>query len=151
MFDRTPRGSDIREAMQSLSDFGVTTVKVHFSGGDDEGGADSIDYLDADEKPVEVPVGHAVEDYHYENGRMSNGGWVVYDHSLSDNWNEQKRPATAEEIKWTKVSEVVEFPIYNEYGSFAGEFYVYGTLTWDVATARHDMHGQYESRSMESF
>lgn len=152
MFDRNPSQSEIRSAMQSLQALGVASVKVHFSGGNDEGGADDVQYLDAaGNKVTGIPAGNAYENRYWQNGREHNDGWFVYDRSLSDDYREQKRPATAEEIAASKRARVIESPIYAEYGSFAGEFYVDGTLTWDVASGKYEMHGQQEVSHWEEF
>lgn len=41
--------------------------------------------------------------------------------------------------------EALEAPIYDEYGSFAGDFSVYGTLVWRVATRTVRMMGEERS------
>lgn len=98
---------------------GITKVVVSFSGGNDEGGADGV-------------VGHTADGTEVvfdEPGVYTNwqdqGKYLV-------GWGENARPATEEELKQQQLLDVLEAPIYAEYGSFAGDFSVYGTLTWDV-------------------
>lgn len=153
MFDTyDPSPSEVRQTMALLRERNVATVTLEFSGGNDEGGVDSITYLDATGNEVkDVPQGNAHEDRYYSGGREHNDGWVVYDRSLSDNWQEQKRPATPDEIKWSRVDKVLSAPIYARYYTFAGEFYVQGTLSWDVAAGTHEMHGQESYEVWEDF
>ena len=146
-----PTATDVRLATNALRDLGVSTVRLEFSGGNDEGGIDHAEYLDADGNPVEVPKSGAYERTYYQGGKEHNDGWVVYDRSISENWSEQYRPATDEEILWGKVNKVLCAPVYAKYYTFAGEFYVDGTLTWDVDKGTYEMHGQEETRSWESF
>lgn len=134
--------ADTRSAMQSLAAAGVTTVEIEFSGGNDEGGVDEMRFLDAGGNTVEMPKSNAHESRYWTGGKEVNEGWMVYDRSLGDTYAEQKRPATDEEIRVAKIDKVLTAPIYARYYSFAGEFYVHGTVTWDVAAGTHDMSGQ---------
>lgn len=140
-----------REAMNALRSRGVATVVIHFSGGNDSGGADSMEPTDADGNPVELPNSSAHQGTEYNNatGRWEPGPWTVYERG-SDG-RPVKRDATDEEILWGKVTKVLEAPIYDRWGSFAGEFDVDGTLTWDVATGTHKLKGQESVTSWQSF
>jgi hypothetical protein len=42
-------------------------------------------------------------------------------------------------------------PIYEKYGTFAGEFYVNGTLVWDVGARNVYMQGQESNTVYEPF
>lgn len=150
MYDYTPTQSEVYEAMQTLKGLGVAKVEVHFSGGNDEGGPDDVTFLDADGNKVEGPRDPNVyQDRQWDEVTRSYGEpqWTAY---VGPKWND-RRPATDEEIAASKLHGVLASPIYAEYGSFAGEFYVDGTCTWDVATAKSETHGRYESRVWEEF
>lgn len=148
-YDEQPSPADLRSAMQTLQGLGVATIEVEFSGGNDEGGADGISYLDADGNEVSVPKSNAYEDEQWNSTtkRFDSTGWQV----RTGDWKDQTtRPATDEEVLFAKIAQIVEYPIYERYGSFAGEFYVYGTLRWDVAAGTHKMEGQESHEVWES-
>jgi hypothetical protein len=135
-------------AMQILRDLGVATVKVEFSGGNDEGGADSIVYLDASGSQVTLglPDTRAYQSSKFDADTWKPTGWIVSEYEPPAEGEERgkwgTRPATPEEIRASDLLQVLEAPIYDRYGSFAGEFSVYGILTWDVATGKPSMDGQ---------
>lgn len=143
--------AQITKAMETLRDLGVATVSIDFSGGNDEGGPDGSVYLDADGKSVDVPTTNAHRNRYWTGGKMVDEGWTVWDRSLGDTYQTQKRPATADEVKWAEVDEVLSDPIYSRWGSFAGEFYVHGTCTWDVAAGTSRVTGQETVETYEDF
>lgn len=137
-----PSLADQRETMRMLTDAGVATVVIEFSGGNDEGGADGTSYLDAAGNKVEgIPSSNAYEDREYNFDTRTYGalGWKVSEY-VDQKYTQ--RPATDDEVKAAKIGQVLEAPIYDRYGSFAGEFHVYGQVTWDVAAGTHKMTGQ---------
>lgn len=146
-------------AMTALRGIGVATVKIEFSGGNDEGGADAIVLLDAEGNPVDGASlnlnANAYPDQQYENGRWVSKGWAVSEYVESEVEGERgkytRRPATGDEVRGASLRTLLERPIYDEYGSFAGEFEVYGTLTWDVATGEAAMSGQVGYMEYNSF
>ncbi len=128
------------QMFDALRSKGVAEVVVHYSGGNDEGGADGIDVFDAAGAAVTLPPSGAHEDTRYENGKRVPMGWVVTD------WNVRppvQRPATDEETLWAGVHKQLEAPIYDRYKSFAGEFECYGTVTWDITTGEYEMDDHY--------
>lgn len=134
--DPSQVAADEREAMMALRSRGVAKVVIHFSGGNDSGGADDIEYLDAAGNEVTIPNSSASQrQIHDPQKGWITGPWQVYEQG-------GPRDATPEEIKWSKVADVLEAPIYNRWGSFAGDFDVQGTVTWDTATGEHEMKGQ---------
>lgn len=135
------------QAMVALRERGVAKVVVHFSGGNDEGGADLTEFFDAADEKVEVPRSRATEDQRYDQAtrRWLSAGWVVNERAPDGERGWTQRPATDDEILLAQLDRVLEEPIYDRYGSFAGDFEVYGTVTWDVATGKHEMHGEMRS------
>jgi hypothetical protein len=140
-----------RDAMAALRKQGFVTAIVHFSGGNDEGGADGFVGVKADGEQVRIDGSDARQDQEYDpvSQTWKSTGWVV--HSWGQDRSYTTRPATPEEIEHARICEVLEGPIYDQYGSFAGEFYVDGTCTWDVATGKAEMHGHYQSMVGEDF
>lgn len=153
MYGRNFTSSDERAAMQTLRDQGVAKVVIDFSGGNDEGGADAASFLDANGDGVKMPDS-GVNAYERErwdsaNQRYVSEGWVVW--SVGPTGKQEQREATAEEIAAAKLEKVLEAPIYDRWGSFAGEFYVHGTLEWDVATGKHKLTGSESHEVWDSF
>lgn len=112
-----------REVFAELARRGVAQAKVHFSGGNDEGGINDVELLKADGSKVELLDQW---DCHppYDVYDKAQGKYVPAPDERSDQHK-------ADWILW----EAFEAPMEAEYGGFGGEFYVSGTYTWDV-TAR---------------
>lgn len=130
-------------ALQELRNKGVVKVEIAFSGGNDEGGAESFHAYDTEGNEVTIGEANAYKDYRSEK-------WTVYEYDRQTGGRIQ-RDATPDEIVLASIREVLEEPIYDRYGSFAGEFYVDGTLTWDVLAGTNKMRGQEELRHWEEF
>lgn len=154
MYGYNPTQADTRAAMQTLRDRGVAKVVIHFSGGNDEGGADGADFLDADGNKVEGidNSAHVYENETWDsvNRRFVSQGWTVSAYNRAEGRYEN-REATADEIAVAKLMTILEAPIYDRYGSFAGEFYCHGTVEWDVASGTNEMHGQESHEEWDSF
>lgn len=153
MYGNTVSATDTQEAMAYLRDAGVSTVTIEFSGGNDEGGTDSVSFFDAEGGTVEVPTSGAREETQWDevSRKWLPVGWVVSTWKPGERWSTETRPATDEEVKLAKVLTVLEHPIYDRWGSFAGEFYVNGTLTWDVTGGTYKVTGQETVEHYEDF
>lgn len=140
MIHKSPHDAGLSvECRQALRSLGVTKVVVHFSGGNDSGGADSIEAFTAADEPVEIPQSDAYVRNTWTGSTYVDEGWHVSE------WKDGKRtsrPATDEEIHWAEFSNELERPIYDRWGSFAGDFDVQGTVTWNIATGLYDMEGE---------
>lgn len=136
----------VAETMRWLRDRGVAKVEIPFSGGNDEGGTDGFTALDQNGNEVRLPVSSAVLDTVWDRAARTwkPTEWVVrsWEGDFGKDRTLVTRPATPEEIEVTRVQACLEQPIFDRYHSFAGEFQVYGTLTWDVGTGQHELHGQ---------
>lgn len=108
---------------------GVTRVEVQFSGGNDEGGADSITLFQGDKE-----VGELVD--------VSGGG--RWDPELRQ-WVE--KVLTPED----ELAKALAGPVYDRYGSFSGEFNVEGVVTWDVEKGTVKTKGQESTTTWEDF
>ena len=180
----------------TLAAMGVARAVVHFSGGNDEGGADGIDFFDAENKPVTVAAAPWIEEvdeydvkwdrYGVVDGEapfrlgekvVSTGerekymtpehtepAWTSLNgqHSRPEQHfppQERERQiyrrATAEEIAMRELYRTLEQPVYDRYGSFAGEFSVSGEVEWNVADLTCVMNkseqvwSDYEEESIE--
>lgn len=111
---------------QLLRAKGASKAVVRFSGGNDEGGVDSIELIlplaNGEEAKVDLPVYHG-----------------SYMHPGKDKTDDQD------------LSDLLGSPVDDRYGSFAGDFEVYGTVVWDVAAATATFHQSYsEPRYVDS-
>jgi hypothetical protein len=153
MYGFNPTPGDVANAMSTLAGYGVAIVVAEFSGGNDEGGVDHVAYYDANGNEVDKSVvpssnAHLANEWDADTRSFKEVGWKVTD------WNVRPsvtRDATAEEILFAKVAQVIEYPVTSRWGSFAGEFYVQGTVTWDVATGKHRLSGQESVEHYEDF
>lgn len=98
------------ELFAELRKRGVAKVSVEFSGGGDEGGVDNITLYNAEG----AEIGTLEEDY---------GG---------DQWNGKEWVPVNPPNPNTELVNTLCAPVYEKYGSFAGEFYVNGTVDYDV-------------------
>lgn len=102
------------EKLEKLEEAGVTFVVLGFSGGHDEGYCDRVELYGAQLEDVELNDDPQARLYqlmrtHKQVPEKTEGGV-----DLLDGIN------------------VLEFPIWDNYGSFAGDFSVYGHVYWDV-------------------
>jgi hypothetical protein len=107
---------------QHLRNLNIHRVDVDFSGGGDEGGPEMINITTID-------------------GKTSNISPYAFGGDRS-----QEDIITNEDI-----IESLSAPIYEKYGTFAGEFYVHGTLVWDVPAIKVYMKGQESNTVYEPF
>jgi hypothetical protein len=93
---------------------GATRAVVHFSGGNDEGGADSIYLYNGDEKVAEL------EPYGYDSEEV---------------WDDEKKQFVPNpDYKEDRLCDWLADIPSDRYGNFAGEFYVSGVITIDTIT-----------------
>ena len=120
------------EILATLKGMNVAKVEVLYSGGHDEGGVDQIDLFDADGKKI-----RSMEEYY--------GGTMVWDEATKG-WKPAEAPTDEQ-----RLSQALCVPVYDKYCSFAGDFYVNGTITWDVENRRVRNHGTEEISQDDSF
>ena len=103
--------SDPKEqAFRLMATLGITRADVYFQGGHDEGGVDEI-YVWKGEEKTEIPV-------------VYDGDNIEWDEE-SKTWKAKKEE---EKSDLEKLSVLLQGPVYAEYDSFAGEFYVNGVV-----------------------
>ncbi len=125
---------DKNQAFDNLRQLGIVTVTIEFSGGNDEGGPDSVVALNAAGDEVDLSRSDAYEhgEWNPTTKSWKKVGWVMREGA-------GQRPATAAEIASAQLADCLEQPIYDEYGGFDGDFSVSGTLTWDVGAEKVTM------------
>jgi len=116
------------EVFAELTRRGIKRVEVEFSGGGDEGGCDGITLFDIAGKETELKE-----------------HWGSY--GADFNSRKPEKNATADDV----LSMALCKPVYDKYYSFAGEFHVHGTVTWDVAAKTCKMNGQESVETYEEF
>lgn len=102
---------------KAFAQFGIVRAEIAFSGGNDQGGADSHAYFDKDGNQLDP----SNFNYVYTNS---------YDHDTKQ-W--VKKDLTQEEQDINAMLDIVEEPLQSRWGSWAGDFYVDGTLTYDLS------------------
>jgi hypothetical protein len=122
------KGMDRRAMWAELRRRGVAKVTVSFSGGGDEGGVDEISLQDA----AGNEIGKLQEDYGGSTYDPKTGQWVPVNPPNPD----------------TGLVEALVAPVYERYHSFAGDFYVSGTVDYDVQNEKALMN---KSERVESY
>lgn len=98
------------EIFAMLKAMGVVRVNVHYSGGGDEGGVELVEMVGADGKVAQEREQYPDYKYNPETREYT------------------MLPMSREQ----ELNIALCKPVYNRYGSFAGEFYTSGTFVWDV-------------------
>jgi hypothetical protein len=121
-------------AFAELRNRGAAKAIVAFQGGNDEGGVEEITLLDADGKEV----GKLQE---YYGGSTWN--------PETKKWDKPKLNPQVQ--KDADLAEALGKPVYDKYYNFAGEFYVQGTVIWDVKTQDVKMSGSESHEEWDEF
>lgn len=116
---------DKGRALSMLKATGATSALVTFSGGNDEGGVDSIELIFSPTERREIE---------YTDERM---------------WDPvQKRDVayqvTPDQKTINALWDLLSAPVYDRYGSFAGEFYVSGQIVYDIPKWKMELTDAYE-------
>lgn len=128
-----------KRVTEAFDKWGIVKVEVSFSGGNDEGGADSMTfYIGGEDGPT--PIDNSKFKYSYTHHRDSETG----------KWG--TRELTPEQKEINAFLDMLEEPIQRQWGSFAGEFYVDGDLVYDLSdpAAEKYMHMTYDESLYES-
>ncbi len=113
-----------QEVMEKLRESGATRAVVEFSGGNDQGGADRIALYNE-----EVEICEVHEHYPHHHFDQEKKEWV-------------KVPLPDDEHAEAELSEALTRPVYQTYGTFAGDFDVNGVVVWDVESGQVWMEGE---------
>jgi hypothetical protein len=126
------------EVFEQLEREGADRAVVVFGGGNDEGGTESSRLYS--EGGVERELQEYV--WGYETDEK---GETVYGEDEGSGGRTfgrpETRPLTAEEEAEMVFAQALPAPVYDECGSFAGDFYVHGTVVWDVKERRVCVEG----------
>lgn len=123
----------------------VKYIKAEFSGGNDQGGIDSVSLYDGFDSEIENLPKVVVKD--------------IKQFRFRTEYNDKTEIYLKEDYKTniTLPTDLEEFIIsagcLDEYGSFAGEFSVHGTITMDLMQRTWDIQGEqtYESYDEVNF
>lgn len=109
---------DKEGTMRKLREKGITRVELSFSGGNDEGECwiDQVLGTDGQVLDQDAVLGSRV----YVGYTFRNGQWV------------EAQEFSDEQKEINDLHDQLTAPVYNKYGSFAGEFEAHGSVTWDV-------------------
>jgi hypothetical protein len=119
------------EIWAALEKKNAAKAVVHFSGGNDEGGVGNIFLLDVNGKKIEeLQEEYVSSEYNAKTGQY-----------------EEKEKKTENGL----LADALSAPVYSKYGSFAGEFYVSGTITYDVKERKIKNSGREEVSHNEEF
>lgn len=131
---------------------GAEKAMASFSGGNDEGAVNHIELVMRDGSELEL---------NYVRPGWDEVGYKCYFWSTEQEqeWYDKqdaKRDTAnggldvgAKESNF--IFDVLASPVYEQWGGFAGEFYVSGTLTWDVARGTVSEISDYEEMEHHSF
>jgi hypothetical protein len=122
-----------QEAMGKLRERGATRAVVEFSGGNDQGGADRICLYNGEEEICEIQEHYP--HYHFDQEKKE---WI-------------KVPLPEDEYAEAELCEALTRPVYQTYGTFAGDFDVDGKVVWDVESDEVWMKGEESTTVYEPF
>lgn len=117
-------------ALNKLREMDVETVRVYYSGGNDSGSVDDIGVFFKDGRTETWDL--VTVNSHWDRNK---GGWV-YERELTDE---------------EKLKEILCKPVYDQYGSFAGDFHVDGQIVWKVDEGKVEDEGEQEVRQSEGY
>lgn len=115
------------QAISVLLMYDVVKCEIDYSGGNDEGGVDSIKVTYADGRE-ELNPSWCQRTYAAMVPNPDTGKW-------------ERKTLTREQMYANQAADIIEHPVYDRYYSFAGEYYVHGTLVYDVPEGKAYMDG----------
>lgn len=129
---------DKERALNALKDMGIVKCVMDFSGGNDEGAINSAVVTRTDGTEESNPP-FLEREFLRRTWDADTQTWGYAD------------DVTEEQKAHNELAELFEAPVYDAYGSFAGDFYVEGTLTYDVTAGTVTLSGYEEVRQDEEF
>lgn len=115
------------QAINVLLMHDVVKCVIDYSGGNDEGGVDSIKVTYADGRE-ELNPSWCQRTYAAMVPNPDTGKW-------------ERKTLTRAQMYANQVADIIEHPVYDRYYSFAGDFYVEGTLVYDVPEGKAYIDG----------
>lgn len=118
-----------RAAMKALKKMGAVSARIEYSGGNDEGG-----------------VGHVSITLPNDETKELEEHWRSYTYRNGTSYRKPFPPDVKEE---GELVELLSAPIYDQWGSFAGDFYTYGTLTFVVESNKVEWTNGYRGEDYD--
>lgn len=118
---------DKHKALQVLRDHNVITCVLDYSGGNDEGGVDAVKVTYADGREENNPL-WCTRTYSPMQHNPETNKW-------------ERAPLPEDKERANECADLIEQPVYDRYYSFAGDFYVSGTVTYDVPAGTVNING----------
>ena len=115
-----------KEVFAEMQRRGIQEARVHFSGGNDSGSVEHIDLLMDNDECVqvdEVPM-------YYES--WCNGVTTYYRYGKGKGYEPREEREVYVPTAEEKFLDTLTRPVYDRYGSFAGEYDVSGMVVWTV-------------------
>lgn len=131
------------EVFQKLRELGATSAILRYEGGNDEGHIEDVELYDGKRyvRSIEDPQS-------YGGGMMvvrDEAGHTIYEevelHSGGTRREAKLREMTPSEKETRDLVEALGDPVWEAYGSFAGDFFVSGKVEWDADTKSVYMDG----------
>ena len=146
----------LKEVFKKMVEQNVYMIEVPFSGGGDCGGFDgNINYYDSKEKEIKIDYSKLTPMENVEHYKP-----LIYKKESPEKG--KKVPVQIFEYSWTNynsievtedylITKFYEFGFLNEWGSFAGEFYVNGTVKIWPSTGKYQMPYQQSVEEYEDY
>jgi len=126
---------DKDKALRFLRDHNVVKCVIDYSGGNDEGGVDNtrVTYADGRE---ELNPSWCQRTYAPMVPNPDTGKW-------------ERKTLTTEQERANECADAIEQPVYDRYSTFAGEFYVDGTVEYNVPEGKVRIDGNEQVSTWE--
>ena len=146
----------LKEIFKKMVEQNVHMIEVPFSGGGDCGGFDgNINYYDSKEKEIKIDYSKLTPMENVEHYKP-----LIYKKESPEKG--KKVPVQIFEYSWTNYNEInitedwlitkfYEFGFLNEWGSFAGEYHVSGTVKIWPKTGKYEMPYQQSVEEYENY
>lgn len=116
---------------------GYVKAEIHFSGGNDQGCVDKITLWDDNGEEHDLDPWYPS----YYTMETTAEPQPPYGHHL------KYIPDKTPQVNKEKLAHLLQRPVEDEYESFAGDFYVDGTVTWDARSQTITMEKEEETSS----
>jgi len=117
------------EGLYRLRTLGITTAVAQYSGGNDDGGSEGISTIMEDGTKGEIRE-------HYLDGEYIPGKGYVTPNDYPEEVREEAH-----------LADILVAPVYRLWGTFAGDFYVSGEITWDTKANKVTVNQDYQEPS----
>lgn len=140
MYGTERAGLTEREVFARLKELGAAKALVSFEGGNDDGGVTGIILVDDKSEKI-----GEVNDHYQEPALNDDGTNKLVERTNRAGYTYKTveyKPLPEEQEKENALYNTLGAPVYDRFGSFAGEFEVHGIVEWDVENEEVDMRGE---------